>query len=183
MDSYLWYRWYYNYDNYAEYGQGVAAADRDANPDKYYVETIINDVKGSIGEKIRNAKIIEPKEEKTINATEEIINEWLNGEPKEEPVTPVVPVSSEKNGTVAITKKTEVVFECKIIYISPITVNKSRNQEKKSTLRLMEISYKHIDDTEGESRYDYNPGTDFQLIQTIGFQVVHYSPKSLFRRI
>ncbi|MBQ8425053.1 MAG: hypothetical protein IJX17_03415, partial [Clostridia bacterium] len=35
-DFHSWFRWYYNYDNYAEYGQGVAAADRDANPDKYY---------------------------------------------------------------------------------------------------------------------------------------------------
>ena len=89
----------------------------------------------------------------------------------------------EKDRTVAVTKESETFRQRIIINWLPVSTYKSRNEQKKGALRLMEISYQNIHNLETVSGYNDYAGADLKLLKTIILKISDDGSDSIFKGI
>ena len=89
-------------------------------------------------------------------------------------------ISTEKQGTIAVTQEAKTVAESIVVDSLPIATDKSGNQQNQSAFRLVEISYQKVDKPETELRDNYNPSADFQIVKTIFLKISYDRIKRLF---
>ena len=88
-----------------------------------------------------------------------------------------------QDGTVPVAQESEPVRQREIVYFSPVSVHESRNEQKQSALRLMEIGHQHVGYPEFETRDDDDSRSDAQFIQSVGIEIRYDSLQRLFRRV
>ena len=76
-------------------------------------------------------------------------------------------VAAEKDRAVPVTEEAESIRQCIIVNPSPIASNEGGYQKDSGTLRLMEISDKHINQPEVESRDDDDSGANLDLSEAL----------------
>ena len=78
-----------------------------------------------------------------------------------------VSAPSEQDRTVSVAQKTEIIGKSIVIDTLPVTSDKSRNQQQKRALWLMEVCNQHIHDPETEAGNDDDTCSKLNLIKSV----------------